>query len=96
MEPDAVLKEFESHKPPLRAATLPELLAFDATYPEKQHEFPIVALGSVWRDRRGNRDVPCLLWRASERSLDLYWHDDGWGGHCRFAAVRLPAGEAGK
>src|SRR3989344_4382360 len=58
MESDAVLKKFEARG--LRAATLPELLAFGATYPEKQREFPIVALGSVWRDRGGGRDVPCL------------------------------------
>lgn len=86
MESEAVLKEFEARG--LRAATLPELLAFGATYPEKQREFPIIALGSVWQDRYGNRSVPCLLRWGASRELDLLWDDDWWFGHCRFAAVR--------
>jgi len=86
MASDAVLKEFEARG--LRAATLPELLAFGATYPEKQRKFPIVALGSVWRDRDGDRRVPCLGRSGSERELDLSWADYGWSDYCRFAAVR--------
>jgi len=39
MESDEVLREFD--KQGLRPATLPELLAFGASYPEKQREFPI-------------------------------------------------------
>src|SRR3990167_192339 len=85
MESDAVLKKFEARG--LRAATLPELLAFGATYPEKQREFPIVALGSVWQGRGGGRDVPCLDGGGSGRELDLDWDGHRWFGSCRFAAV---------
>lgn len=86
MESDAVLKEFEARG--LRAATLPELLAFGATYPEKQREFPIVALGSVWQNRDGSRFVPYLGRDGSERKLRLDWYGYRWSDHCRFAAVR--------
>ena len=86
MKSDAVLKEFEARG--LRAATLPELLAFGATYPEKQREFPIIALGSVWRSRNGVRSVPFLGRLGSRRELNLYWYDDRWYDDCRFAAVR--------
>ena len=87
MESSAVLKEFESRG--LRAATLPELLAFGAIYPEKQREFPIVVLGSVWQDRDGSRYVPCLFRCGSKRRLGLGWGDGRWDDHfCRFAAIR--------
>ena len=85
MESDAVLKKFEARG--LRAATLPELLAFGATYPEKQREFPIVALGSV-RRRDVDRVVPYLNGDGSKRLLYLSWIDNRWNGRCRFAAVR--------
>lgn len=85
IESDAVLKEFEVRG--LRAATLPELLAFGATYTEKQREFPVVALGSV-RLVRGLHEVPYLCRWGAERKLSLSWLGDGWGGGCRFAAVR--------
>ena len=45
IESDTALAELD--KMGLRPATLPELLAFGAKYPDKQREFPIVALGSV-------------------------------------------------
>ena len=85
MESDAVLKKFEARG--LRAATLPELLAFGATYPEKQREFPIVALGSV-RRRDVDRVVPYLNGDGSKRLLYLSWIDNRWNGRCRVAAVR--------
>lgn len=83
---EAVLKEFESRG--LRAATLPELLAFGSTYPEKQREFLIVALGSVWRGRSDDRSVPYLYGDGSERKLNLDWDVRRWNDNCRFAAVR--------
>ena len=86
METDDVLKDLESKG--MRPAILPELLAFGATHTEKQREFPIVALGSVWRGRDGGRRVPCLGRCGSGRWLRLYWDDEGWGDGCRFAAVR--------
>lgn len=86
METDAVLKDLESKG--MRPAILPELCAFGSTYPEKQREFPIVALGSVWQYRRGNRYVAYLdFWRA-ERELRLNRFDYRWSDDCRFAVVR--------
>lgn len=69
-----------------RPATLPELLAFSAAYSEMQRQFPVVALGSVWRGLGGRR-VPDLWGDAGARGLDLDWFEDDWHGHCRFAAV---------
>lgn len=86
IESNDVLRELDTRG--LRPAILPELLAFGTAYPEKQREFPIIVLGSVWQDRGGRRDVACLSRRGSERDLGLSWLDDRWGGHCRFAAVR--------
>jgi hypothetical protein len=86
METDDVLAELDRRG--LRPATLPELLAFGAKYPEKQREFPVVALASVWRNLHGGRYAPCLWGFAEERSLSLRWLDGGWGARYRFAAVR--------
>lgn len=91
MATDDVLKDLESKG--MRPAILPELLAFGATNPEKQREFPIIALGSVWHDRGGDRSVPYLGRDGSRRELNLGWGDGRWGDgrwddDCRFAAVR--------
>jgi hypothetical protein len=55
MASEDLLRELDKHD--LRPAEFPELLAFGATYPEKQRDFaPIVALGSAsqyWDSRRG-------------------------------------------
>jgi len=72
----------------LRPATLAELLAFGAKYPEIQREFPICALGSSWVDRGGDRRVPCLGRSGSGRLLGLGWFDGDWHGGYRFLAVR--------
>lgn len=68
-------------------AKLYELLAFGKKYPDIQREFPVVALGSVWQDRRGNRYVPCLdgLSLGRHLSLDLVGYD--WRSFYRFAAI---------
>lgn len=70
-----------------RPATLPELLAFGAKYPDKQREFPIIALGSVWR-RLDFRCVACLVCGGGRRGLRLRWLLNGWRADDRFAAVR--------
>lgn len=72
----------------MRPAVVEELLAFGATYPEIQREFPIICLGSSWVDSLGDRSVPCLDRYGSDRRLGLDWFDDGWGGCWRFLAVR--------
>ncbi len=72
----------------LRPATLAELLAFGATYPEIQRQFPIIALGSSWVDSGGRRRVPCLFRSDGDRVLDLDWGAREWCGVVRFLAVR--------
>ncbi len=85
----------------LRPATLPELLAFGAKYPDIQRQFPIVALGSIWRwthyahwfgesipsDER--RYVATLFVdRVDRRWLGLFEYDVEWTeGGWRFLAV---------
>lgn len=86
MESYDVLRELDLMG--LRPAELPELLAFGAAYPEKQREFPIVALGSVLQGLGGCRYVAYLFRRVGERRLDLQRRSDGWSSSCRFAAVR--------
>jgi hypothetical protein len=70
-----------------RAAELPEFLAFGTTYPDVQRKFSVAGLGSVWRDRKGYRNVPCLYEASEGRYLDLHWWDDGWYTYTRFAAT---------
>jgi hypothetical protein len=57
----------------------------------------VVALGSSWVYSDGDRGVPCLDRWDAERDLYLYWFEDEWARHCRFAAVRkvLDAGTLG-
>lgn len=75
MESDEVDADFEAKG--LRSATLEEICAFAAKYPDVQRQFPVVALGSPWVDPDHGRYVPYL---------GLWAH--GWLAHCRFAGVR--------
>jgi len=86
MTSEEVLGELD--KEGLRPAELPEFLAFGAEYPEVQRQFSVVGLGSVWKDRKGYRNVPCLYEASEARYLDLHWWDDGWYSFSRFAALR--------
>jgi hypothetical protein len=72
----------------LRPAELPEFLAFGAQFPDMQRRFSIIGLGSVWQDRKGYKNVPCLYEASEARYLDLHWWNDGWYSYTRFAAVR--------
>jgi hypothetical protein len=72
----------------LRPATLVELLAFGAKYPDVQMQFPIIALGSVWRNPDGFRVVPGLWGDSDKRSLSLHWCEYEWENCDRFLAVR--------
>jgi len=85
MKSEDVLQELD--KEDLRAAELPEFLAFGAKYPDVQRKFSIAGLGSVWKDRKGYRNVPCLYEASEGRYLDLHWWDDGWYSYTRFAAT---------
>jgi len=69
-------------------ARIEHLLALGAKQPELQRQFPIVALGSVWRSSAVDRRVAYLGWGGAERGLGLYWCECDWGGCCRFVAVR--------
>lgn len=71
-----------------RPALIEELLALGAAYKELQKQFPIIALGSVWRYPAGARCVPYLHWNGFGRRLDLGWFEGGWHEYWRFAAVR--------
>lgn len=71
----------------LRTATLPEQLAFATHYTDKQREFPIVALGSSCVVN-GDRRVPCLYGRSTERNLGLHWRGGSWSSDYRFLAAR--------
>jgi hypothetical protein len=86
MSSEDVVRELEAES--LRAAELPEFLAFGAKYPDVQRNFSVIGLGSVWRDRKGARNVPCLYTASEGRYLDLHWWDDGWYSYSRFAALR--------
>lgn len=86
IESDEALNELD--KMGYRPATLPELLAFGAKHPDKQREFPIVALGSVRRLLRGRRHVAYLDCGVDGRGLGLGWLEGVWGARYRFAAVR--------
>lgn len=72
----------------MRPATVEELLAFGATYPEIQREFPIICLGSFWVGPDDDRYMPCLRRGGSRRVLGLNWFGYSWGEVCRFLAVR--------
>ncbi len=85
MSTDAVLAELDSRR--LRPATMAELLAFGAAFPEEQRNFPIVALGSVWTNPDGRRVVGGLGMEGSRRDLDFYCVGGDWNGNYRFLAV---------
>jgi hypothetical protein len=78
----------EMDKAGYRPATLAELLALGEAHPELQKEFPIVALGSIWHDADGNRDVPVLSFDGSRRKLFLNWFVNDWYVNFRFLGVR--------
>lgn len=77
----------EMDKVGYRPATMAELLVYGAKNPEMQRQFPIVALGSV-AQIDGTRRVGILGEGGSGRKLNLDYFDGGWGGGCRFLAVR--------
>ena len=86
MSNEAAEKEMEAKG--FRPATLPELLALGRDHPDPQKQFPIVALGSVWRRPGGDSGTPILLWYGRVRYLVLRWLEGDWHGGCRFAVVR--------
>lgn len=77
----------EMDKEGYRPAMIWDLLDYGAKNPEEQRKFPIVGLGSVG-EVVGNRLVPGLGRRGSERRLGLGWWGYEWLARCRFLAVR--------
>lgn len=71
----------------LRPATLAELLAYGAKFPEDQRKFPIVALGTG-AVMGGKRHVAVLYRFGVKRYLSLGWAGSDWDDFCRFLAVR--------
>jgi len=74
-------------------ARIEHLLAFGATYPEFQKKFPIICLGSTFRETNIGPSlprVPALVFEQGKRCLCLKpsWHLVGWEENCRFLAVR--------
>lgn len=67
-----------------------DLLAFGAKFPDKQCEYPIIALGSS-AQVNGDRRVPYLGRSGTRRTLRLTWHDDRWHRRCRFLAREVSA-----
>jgi hypothetical protein len=87
MSSDDIIKDMNQRG--FRPATLPELLAYGEKYPDKQREFPIIALGSVWRSWYGGRSVACLLPAGgSARWLGLPDWGGDWRDSDRFLAFR--------
>jgi hypothetical protein len=68
-------------------AKIEHLLAFGAIYPEEQHKYPIIGLGSV-ADVSGTRYAPYLYRYVAQRCLGLDWWGSVWYGNFRFLAVR--------
>ena len=77
----------EMDKAGCRPATLMELLVLGFLFPELQRQFPIVALGSVWRCAYGFRFAPYLFVFDSKRKLYLDWFDSYWRARCRFLGI---------
>ena len=83
------LKEVMAHlnELNLRPATLPELLAMGAQYPEVQRKFTVAALGSVW-DMMNIERVAHMFEDEGRRIITLRWNGFEWLEHYRFLAVR--------
>ena len=83
---DQVLKKFAEHQLQLQPGILLGLLVFGAEHPDKQREFPIVAIGSVWKNQ-----VPYIGQSSSKniRGLSLNSRDRKWGKRYRFLATKL-------
>jgi hypothetical protein len=79
----------EMKKEGYRPAELPEGLAYAKANPDEQRKYPIVILGSVWRQFGGSCYVPCLCSDSGGRLLNLEVAGDNWQCNYRFPPVRL-------
>ena len=86
VESGDVIQEID--KTDLRLAELPELLAIGAQHQDEQRKYPIVCLGSVWKNQNGIWRVPCLVSPCGDRRLRTRWYEGKCSGYSRFVAVR--------
>jgi|APSaa5957512576_1039674.scaffolds.fasta_scaffold93568_1 hypothetical protein len=86
MDADAVLRVLDAEG--LRPATVSELLALSAKYPDLLHQFNIAALGSTWEHPRYCRRVVYIRHLPGERRLELTLRLFSWRASTRFAVVR--------
>lgn len=70
----------------LRPGILPEQLAVGAAFPQKQIEFPIFQIGSLWADRGGQR-ATYLRRGNKERGLSVAWIKYGFQPYYRIIGV---------
>ncbi len=80
---------FQLYNDGKRPATIDELLAFGAQYPDVQRKFPVAALGSSKKHIRGNRWAPYISANPNNgpRIFSLESWDNGWEANVRFLAV---------
>lgn len=78
----------EMERDGFRPAMLTELLALGEAQPGLQKQFPIIALGSVWRISSNCHHVPALHWDGGRRRLFLSWFESDWFTPYRFLGVR--------
>lgn len=88
MESEDVVAEM--NKQGFRPGLIEELLALGKKYPDLKKELPIVALGSIWQDRRYFNHVAGLYLSAVERKRNLALHlfIRKWDAYYHFLAVR--------
>jgi len=77
----------EMQKSGYRPAILIELLALGKKFPELQRQFPIMALGSIWKNALGQVEVPYLDVFGGKRGLHLTWIGFQWISCYRFLGV---------
>ncbi len=78
----------EIKKSGYRLAFIEELIAFAISYPNLQKSFPIVALGSEWKQNKNKVVVPEIYWHGPGHSLSICGRDGGWEGFWRFVAIK--------
>lgn len=89
MQKSASTKEVltEIEKRGLRPATHEELVGFASQFPEEQRRFPIVELGSVWRNGHDSCSVIHQRGKDGLRWMGLARTNGVWLDSCRFLAV---------
>ena len=62
------------------------LLARQKEIPSEWRDFYLVFPGTVWRDRDGGLDVPCLHWLGDGWDLSFSWLEDDWHSGARLVS----------